>query len=269
MEQKITSGKLAGKTAIITGGAAGIGAAAVRLFASEGANIAIADIDAVRGQQMAEELSAEGTNAIFVRTDISHKDDIVNLLEQTEAAFGGINIILSNAGYQGPLATAVDYTLEAWERVVNIDLHGAYYLCKYGLPYLRKQGGGSVVITASLSAYDAGGWVPAYATAKAALCGMTQSMAYDFGREQIRVNSICPASVHTNLLDGIMADMNLSPEEEKAYSERRLIQYPMGRLGQPEDIANLMLFLAGDDSGYITGKNIIIDGGYWAGVPRF
>lgn len=269
MELEFIHKRLAGKTAIITGGASGIGAAAARLFAAEGASISVADINTERGEAVVQELRKNGASAIFVRTDISSRDDIITLLARTEETFGGIDVILANAGYQGPLATAVDYSPKDWKRVVDIDLHGAYYLCKYGIPYLQKRGGGSIVITASLSAYDAGGTVPAYASAKAALCGMTQSLAYDFGKEHIRVNSICPASVHTNLLDGIMSDLHLSPEEEAAYSARRLLQYPMGRLGQPEDIANLMLFLAGEESSYITGKNLIIDGGYWAGVPKY
>lgn len=269
MEQAFMQKRMRGKTVLITGGASGIGACAAKRFAEEGTNVAIADIDDRHGEENAQELRSKGTNAVFIHADISRRADITKLLAQTEAAFGGIDMILPNAGYQGPLATAVDYKPEDWERVVNIDLHGAYYLCKYGIPYLRKRGGGSIVITASLSAYDAGGSVPAYAAAKATLCGMTQSLAYDFGKEHIRVNSICPASVHTNLLDGIMADLHLSPEEEATYSARRLLQYPMGRLGQPKDIADLMLFLAGEESDYITGKNIIIDGGYWAGVPKY
>lgn len=269
MEEKICTGKLANKVAIITGGASGIGAAAVRRFAVEGASLAIADIDSAGGQRMAEELCTKGSKAIFVRTDISSREDILNLLEQTRQTYGGIDIILPNAGWQGPLGTAVEYDPDAWNRVVDIDLHGAYYLCRYGLPYLRRRGGGSIVITASLSAYDAAGCVPAYAAAKAALAGMAQSLAYDFGREQIRVNSVCPASVNTKLLEGIMSEMDLSPEEAAAHAQRRLLQYPMGRLGEADDIAKVMVFLASDDSSYVTGKNIIIDGGYWAGVPHF
>lgn len=265
----ISTGQLHGKTAIITGGASGIGAAAVKLFAAEGANIAIADIDSATGQYLADEISASGTKSIFVQTDVSSKSDICSLFEQTSYKLGGVDIILSNAGWQGPLNTIVEYELSAWKRVLDIDLNGTYYLCRYGLPYLKERNGGSIIITASLSAYDAAGSVPAYATAKAALCGLTQSLAYDFGKDHIRVNSICPASVNTKLMQGIMSDMNLSPEEEAAYSARRLLQYPMGRLGEAEDVAKVMLFLASDNSGYITGKNIIVDGGYWAGVPRF
>lgn len=261
------SGKLAGKAAIITGGASGIGAAAVRLFAMEGADVAVADLDERRGLELIGQLKADGHRAIFVKTDISKKDGILSLLEQAKAAFGKINILISNAGLQGPLAPTAEYPLEAWHQLIGVDLRGTFLLCKYGLPHLIEQGGGSVVVTGSLSAFDAAGMVAGYAAAKAAVCSLTKAMAYDYGKYQIRVNAICPASVSTALLQKGVADMNLTPEEEKAYLARQLSGYPLGRLGTPEDIARLMLFLAGEDSSFMTGGNIIIDGGYWAGIP--
>lgn len=269
MEENRRLGKLTGKIAVITGGAAGIGAAAAHRFAQEGADIVVADINIPNGQQLVDKLCTEGTKAMFIKTDVTQKEEVVALLSQTYETFGGIDILVSNAGCLGPMGAVADHPLDGWNQVINLDLHGSYYLCRYGLPYLLKRGGGSIVINASLTAYEAAAQTPDYAATKAALCGLTQSLAYDFGHRNIRVNSVCPAAVDTSLFRESISRMNFTPEEEKADAERRLGEYPLGRLGRPEDVADLMLFLASDESAYITGKNIIIDGGYWAGIPRF
>lgn len=258
--------KMDRKVTVITGGATGIGGAAARLFASEGARVVIADVDETRGQQIIEELKVSGAEAIFVKTDVSKAEDIKNLFAQAKKTYGCINSLICNAGINGPLAPVPSHPLEAWNKVLDIDLHGAFLFCKYGIPYLVEQGGGTLVITASLSALESAGYAPAYNVAKAGVYSLMKSLAYDYGKYNVRVNALCPAAVQTNLLKGVLKDMKMTPEEEQEYSVSRLKGYPLGRLGEPQDIAKLMLFLASDDSSFITGEGVIIDGGYWSGM---
>ena len=254
--------RLAGKVAVITGGASGIGAAAVRKFHAEGAHIVMADLRKPDAAQF-EDISDEDLR--FVQADVTKAEDIRGLLAAAQETFGGIDILLANAGIQGPLVHSTDFADDDWEKVLNIDLNGAVLLCKYGIPALQKRGGGAVVITASLSAFDAATMTPPYAAAKAALTGLTESLAYDYGPDRIRVNSVCPAAVRTPLFENGLTEF--MTEEEIGVYLQTADSYPLGRRGDPEDIAALMCFLASEEASFVTGRNIIIDGGFWAGYP--
>jgi NAD(P)-dependent dehydrogenase (short-subunit alcohol dehydrogenase family) len=250
--------RLEGKTAIITGAGLGMGRAAATLFAREGANVAVFDRNAEAGQETVSLIEQAGGQALFVEGDVSKEADVQGALEKTVAQFGSLHILYANAGvlWKDRDKSVIETTEDNWDLVQAINLKGPFFLTKHGIPHLTKSGGGSIILVGSISALV--GFELAqdsYTCAKAALIGLAKSLAVQFGKDNIRCNIIHPGMVDTPLQAPYLND-----DSKKSIGE----SLPMKRLGKPEDIANAALFLASDDSAWMTGAELVVDGGFIA-----
>lgn len=250
--------RLEDKTALITGAASGIGRQTALLFAREGACVVVVDLNAEQGEDTVAEIVANGGMAHFVSADVSRSDDCQQMILAAEEAFGALHILFNNAGVM--LAEdddAVATEEETWDRTMSINLKGVFLGCKWGIPALRRAGGGSVINTASFVAL-LGAATPqlAYTASKGGVLSMTRELAVIHARENIRVNAICPGPLRTKLL------MKVLDTEEKR--QRRLVHIPMGRFGEAEEIAKAALFLASHESSFMTGASLAVDGGITA-----
>lgn len=242
-----------GRTAIATGGASGIGEAFVRRLHAEGAAVMIADLDAARGQALADEL---GVRAGFRRIDVTDAEAWIALADETMARFGGIDVLFNNAGI-GCYGLTPDLPVEQWHRVIAINLDAVFYGCRAVIPHLRAGGGGAIVNTASASGLAADFGFTAYNAAKAGVINYTRALAIDHARDHIRANAICPGPVDTPLLaPGVDAMPGLRGEWEAVV--------PSGRFARPQEIAAVAAFLASDDASGVTGAAIPVDGGLTA-----
>ncbi len=247
-----TKGRVAGKAAIVTGGASGIGRATAQVLAREGASVCIADVDADGGRQVADEIAAEGGEAIFVRTDVGVRADVIDMFERIEEAFGRVDIVHNNAiRVRDGAATELDE--RDWDATLNIGLKAIFLAAKYGIPIMRKTGGGTIINTGSVHSLVSLPTCTAYDAAKAGVLGLTRTLAIDYGPD-IRVCAVLPGAILTPLWDG-------APEENR----RRYAQMvPAKRLGTGEDVANAVLFLASDEASFVTGTALTVDGGMLA-----
>ena len=247
-----TNGRVAGKAAIVTGGASGIGRATARILAREGASVCIADVDADGGRQVADEIAAEGGEAIFVRTDVGVRADVIDMFERTEEAFGRVDIVHNNAiRVRDGAATELDE--RDWDATLNIGLKAIFLAAKYGIPIMRKTGGGTIINTGSVHSLVSLPTCTAYDAAKAGVLGLTRTLAIDYGPD-IRVCAVLPGAILTPAWNG-------TPEEKR----RRYAQMvPAKRLGTGQDVANAVLFLASDEASFITGTALTVDGGMLA-----
>jgi NAD(P)-dependent dehydrogenase (short-subunit alcohol dehydrogenase family) len=246
------------KVALITGAGSGIGREMALLFSQEGANVVVADINSEDGNRVAQEVADAGGNARFVKADVSHAQDVENMVAHTEQEFDRLDILVNNAGIMHSEDGDSTSTEEAvWDLTMNINLKGVFLGCKYGIPALRRSGGGSIVNTASFVAI-VGAATPqiAYTASKGGVLAMTRELAVIHAREGIRVNALCPGPLHTELL------MKFLDTEEK--KQRRLVHIPMGRFGEAKEMAKAALFLASDDSSFVTGSDFLVDGGITA-----
>jgi NAD(P)-dependent dehydrogenase (short-subunit alcohol dehydrogenase family) len=250
--------KLKNKTAVITGGSNGIGKATAFLFAKEGASVVIADVHEEAGVHVVQTIEKQGGSASLIRTDVSVADDCRKMIEHAESVFGNVHILFNNAGIMHTEdSTAEDTPEEIWTRTMEINAKGVFMCCKYGIPALKRAGGGSVINTASfVSLMGAATSQVAYTASKGAVLSFTRELAVIHARERIRVNALCPGPLKTDLLMKV-----LDTEEKK---KRRLLHIPMGRFGEAEEMAKAALFLASDDSSYVTGTNFMVDGGITA-----
>lgn len=249
--------RLDGKVALITGTAAGIGRATAVLFASEGARIVAADISDTNHETV-EVIRGSGGEAIAVHTDVSRDDDVTRAVKTAEAMYGQLDIAFNNAGVMlADDSDAVSTSEETIDRTLAVNLKGVLHGCKYAVPAMRRSGGGSIINTASFVA-SMGAATPqiAYTASKGAVLSMTRELAVLHARENIRVNAISPGPLRTELL------MSFLDTEEKR--QRRLVHVPMGRFGEAHEVAAAALFLASDESSYITGANLMVDGGITA-----
>ncbi|MBN1136388.1 MAG: SDR family oxidoreductase [Anaerolineae bacterium] len=248
------------KTALITGGASGIGRAAALLFAREGAAVAVADLDKAGGQAVVDQIRAEGGRALFVRCDVTQAADCRRAVEQTVAALGGLDVLFNNAGIICR-ATVVDAGEADWDRVMAVNVKSVFLMSKYAVPVMVAAGGGAIVNTASGWGLVGGHKAAAYCASKGAVVLLTKAMALDHGPQGIRVNCICPGDTDTAMLRHEAAQLGESLDLFLADSARR----PLGRLGRPEEIAQAALYLASDAASFVTGATLVVDGGGTAG----
>ena len=243
-------GRLQGKVAIVTGGGSGIGGGISRVFAREGAAVAIAEVDAAIGNEAVAEIRAHGGRAIFVKTDVSKEDEIRAAIDRTVEEFGGINILVNNAGV-GIAKTVEESSIGEWERLIGINVRSAFLTIQYAIPHMRARGGGSIINIGSLFALRAAPTYAIYHATKGALRSLTKSTALAHAAEGIRVNVVHPGLIETPASTRDMAAQNIATANIG----------PMGRWGQPEEVAYACLFLACDESKFVTGIDFPVDGG--------
>jgi NAD(P)-dependent dehydrogenase (short-subunit alcohol dehydrogenase family) len=250
--------RLDGKVALITGGASGMGRVASGLFAREGARIVLTDVADEAGEVTAAEIRDAGGEAAFVHADVSKESDAKAMVDAAVERFGGLHVLYNNAGVMMPEDGSVDSTDERiWDITLGVNVKGVAFGCKYGVPAIIASGGGSIVNVASFVAWmGAATSQTAYTASKGAVLAMTREIAVEYARRGVRCNALCPGPIETPLL------MQLLSDDEKR--QRRFVHIPMGRLGQAEELAKAALFLASDESSFMTGASLIVDGGITA-----
>lgn len=253
--------RLEGHVAIVTGGASGIGAATVRRFVAEGARVAIADRDQERGQALAAEL---GDATVFVPTDVSVEQDIAEMVAHTIDEFGRVDCLFNNAGFGGALGSIADISVDDFDLTFDVLVKSVFLGMKHVATHMMERGSGSIINTASIAGIRAGYGPILYSTAKAAVVTMSQNAAMEFGAAGVRVNAICPGAVATPLLAGNPAasadDINRAGQGFESMT-------PIGHVADPSELAAAALFLASDDSSFVTGQALVVDGGVTAGIP--
>jgi NAD(P)-dependent dehydrogenase (short-subunit alcohol dehydrogenase family) len=252
-------GRLEGKVALITGAGNGIGREAARLFAGEGARVVVADIDAEAAKETVRQVESAGGRAIAVTGDVAVEADVQRMVAEGVRAFGALHVLYNNAGvlWKDRDRSVLETDERAWDRVIGINLKSVFWVTKYGIPHLRAAGGGSVIIMGSVSALV--GFTraqDAYTAAKGALISLTKSLAIQFAKDRVRCNIIHPGIVDTPLQ---------APYLTEALRKEFETGIPLGRIAQPREIASVALFLASDDASYMTGAELVVDGGFTAG----
>ena len=242
--------KLQDKVAIITGGASGIGAAAAELFISEGAKVVLVDLNEEKGNAFEEALKSKGAEALFIKANITSEEEVANIFAQTIEAFGKVDVVFNNAGI-GRVNPSHTLEYSEWRNTVNVDLDGVFLVAREAIREMLKTGGGTIVNTASMFGLVGSPGSAAYNAAKGGVINLTRSLALEYAEQNIRVNSLCPGFIDTPII----------PAESK---QALVDMTPMKRLGQSEEIAKAVLFLASDDSSFMTGNSLVIDGGYTA-----
>ena len=252
--------RLEGKVALITGGTSGIGSATAERFAGEGAAVAITGRNTERGEQVVETIVANGGEALFIRSDARLAGECRHAVDETLSRFGKIDVLFNNAGVFHP-RTIPECTEEEWDETIDSSLKGAFLMSKYVLPSMIEQGSGSIIHTSSGWGIVGGDRAAAYCAAKGGLVVMAKAMAIDHGPDGIRVNCVCPGDVLTPMLHDDAAKRGMPWEDYAAGANDR----PLGRIGTVEEIADAVLFLASDESSFVTGEALIVDGGGVAG----
>jgi len=253
-------GSLAGKRALITGGASGIGRATALLFVREGAAVSIVDLDEAGGQAVAHKIADEGGQAIFVRCDVSQAADCQRAVQQTVDELGGLDILFNNAGVIRR-ASVLETSEEEWDRVMAVNVKSVFLLSKCAIPFMAQAGGGVIINTASGWGLVGGRKAAAYCASKGAVVLLTKAMALDHGDQNIRVNCLCPGDTDTPMLRYEAQQLGESDKRFLAEAAER----PLRRIGKPEDIAQAALYLASDASSFVTGTALVVDGGGLAG----
>ena len=248
---------LAGKVAVVTGAASGMGRATALLFAREGARVVVGDVDAAVGQDACEEIRGAGGDATFVRTDVAVEAQVAALVATAERVYGGLHTIFNNAGIEQPVTPSTEVTEELFDRVIGVNLKGTFFGCKHALSALLRAGGGTIVNNSSVSAFANVGGNVSYASSKGAVMSLTRVLALEYADRNIRVNAICPGVIDTG-----MNRRNLDEAGDPDVVRARWMSVtPLGRMGTPEEIARTVLYLASDQSSFTTGIGLLIDGG--------
>lgn len=243
-------GKLDNKVAIITGGSSGIGAATAKLFAEEGAKIVIVDMNEEKGKAFEQGLKNQGKEVLFVKADVTNEEDVQNVFSTTKSTFGKVDILFNNAGI-GSVKPTEELPFSEWRKTLSVDLDGVFLFAQAAIKEFLQSGGGVIINTASMYGLVGAAGSAAYNAAKAGVVNFTRSIALEYASRNIRVNALCPGFIDTPILGDT--------------DRQSLIEAtPMKRLGKPEEMAQAVLFLASDDSSFMTGNALIVDGGYTA-----
>ena len=245
-------GRLDGKSCLISGGAKGLGAAQARLFAREGARVAVGDILDSAGARLVDELAGSGADSLFVRLDVTSEGDWEGAVDAVMEEFGALDVLVNNAGIYNR-ALVEETTLEEWEQVMSVNARGVFLGTRAAIPAMRRSGGGSIVNMSSVAGLVGSRTQTVYNASKGAVRLLTKSMAVQYATEGIRANSVHPGVIETDMLDEVLRN-----EDERA---TRIASTPIPRFGTPKDVAHGVLFLASDESSYVTGAELVIDGG--------
>ena len=243
-----------GKIALVTGAASGIGRASALAFGQAGAKVVVADIDETGGAKVVEEIEELGTDALFVRADVSRRADVEAMVNTAVQNFGGLHFAHNNAGVEGDQADLTEYSEETWDRVIDINLKGVWLCLKYEIQHMRKSGGGAIVNTSSVSGLSGSRGVSAYVASKHGIVGITKAAALEYARDNVRVNAICPSTIDTSMIARFTGGDNRIKAQ---FAEGE----PIGRLGTPEEVANAVIWLCSEGSSFITGATLAVDGG--------
>ncbi|MEJ2110609.1 MAG: SDR family oxidoreductase [Acidobacteriota bacterium] len=242
------------KVVLVTGGAYGIGRAAAIGFIKRGAKVVIADIDAKRGEETLAIVRNLGGDAVFVKTDVASEADVQALVEETIETYGKLDCAFNNAGIHKQFTSTVDFTAADWEEMINVNLKSVWLCMKHEIPQMLQQGKGAIVNTSSAAGLVGAPSNPAYPASKHGVVGLTKCTALEYARRGIRINCVCPGPVRTGMNEELAAT---NPEIVKAMDQK----VPMGRIGEPEEVAAAAIFLCSDEASYITGHALPVDGG--------
>lgn len=246
------------KVALVTGAATGIGRDTAIAFARKGARVVISDIKEKELKKTAELIKKEGGEVLSVKADISKEDEVRNLIQKATDKFGRLDIACNNAGIGGESAATGDYSIEGWDKVLNINLRGQFICMKYEIEAMLKNGSGSIVNISSILGHVGFGQAPAYVASKHGLLGLTKTAAIEYAEHGIRVNAVCPGFIETPMLE----EAGITTEEE---TKQYIISlHPAGRLGKPREVADAIVWLASDEASFVTGHSLLVDGGYVA-----
>lgn len=245
-----------GKVALVTGAASGIGESTALLYAKHGAKVVISDVDDQGGQETVDRIKEAGSEAMYVHADVSKPEDCRNMVEKTVAEFGRLDFACNNAGIGGEQNPVGQLSIEGWDKTIAIDLSGVFYCMRYEIEAMDKNGGGAIVNMASILGQVGFAGAAGYVAAKHGVVGLTRTAALEYSKQGIRVNAVAPAFIQTPMIEASTADTNV---------EQALIDaHPIGRLGKPEEIAELVIWLSSDKASFITGSYVEADGGYLA-----
>jgi len=244
-----------GKVALVTGGASGIGEACVQAFARDGAKVVVVDLNSELGEKTVAAVKNAGGDAIFLQVDVSDPKAVEQMVADTVKVFGSLDIAVNNAGIGGELNPTGAYSIDGWQKVIDINLNGVFYCMRYEIPQMVKQGGGAIVNMASILGAVGFATASAYVAAKHGVLGLTKAAALEYAAKGIRINSIGPAFIKTPMVTDSMDEQTL---------EQIAGLHAVGRLGEPEEVASLTTFLCSDDASFMTGGYYLVDGGYTA-----
>jgi NAD(P)-dependent dehydrogenase (short-subunit alcohol dehydrogenase family) len=246
---------LKGKVAIVTGASSGIGQAVAFAYARAETKVVVSDVAVEQGERTVALIRERGGDATFIACDVSNSGEVESLVNRTLETYGQLDFACNNAGIGGPAAPTGDYPLEGWEKVIGINLSGVFYCMKYEIPPMLKQGGGVIVNMASILGHVGFANSPAYVAAKHGVLGLTKTAALEYSKLGIRTVAVCPAFIHTPMID-----QGITPEIQTEIAG----MHPMGRMGEPEEVAGLVVWLCSDAASFISGSPYLVDGGYVA-----
>lgn len=253
-------GRVDGKTAIVTGGALGIGKATAERLAEEGAQVAVTDVKDDEGESVVDAIDAAGGTAQYWHMDVSDEAEVERVFEEVAEAFGGLDVLVNNAGISGTDKPTHELTEEEWDEVMAVNEKGVFFCTKHAVPYMKEAGGGSIVNLSSIYGIVSAPDIPPYHASKGAVRLMTKTDALEYADDGIRVNSVHPGFIWTPLVEEYLSEQG---DVEQGRAELDEL-HPLGHVGEPEDIANGLLYLASDESKFMTGSELVIDGGYTA-----